>query len=175
MNFECRAKQAMNYNGMGVENDPIDFLLVIVSGLVETVAQYYWMSLYFQTGIPLIRVCVSSEDDQQRIDATLENKFVAKNPGAKQFAIRQVRFGAARYAFVHAIGVIDEQYRSCTVTVFLDFNVLFLGAFFGVLAAGETIASCFLGVAIAWMLCRNFVDRKSIEYIAQSMLCSKPV
>lgn len=152
------------------------FMLVIIVGLVETAAQYCWLGMYFSVGIPLRRIRVVDDNSllfgEPQNETARSNKFTTKWIGEKRFAIRQARFGAARYAYMHAVGTVVEP-NTCVVMVFMDFNVLFVGGFFGTLAGGETAVSCFFGVVTAWLLCRYFVDIVTLELAAKDMLRNK--
>lgn len=152
------------------------FMLVIIVGLVETAVQYCWLGMYFSVGVPLRRIRVVDDSGlllgEPRNEVVQSNKFTTKWISEKRFAIRQARFGAARYAYMHAVGTVVEP-NTCVVMVFMDFNVLFVGGFFGVLAGDETVLSCFFGVVIAWLLCRYFVDIVNIESAAKDILLNK--
>ncbi len=122
------------------------FFAAILTGLLEGLAQYLWIPLYFNFGVPIL-VAQLPVFNQEMIQK--RELLTLKAVGRGRFLVRQKHYGIARYAYCHGVvrAFDNESGHQARCTLFVDWNVLIIGAFIFCAMSEFSGSMALLGVA----------------------------
>lgn len=143
------------------------FCLAILTALVEGAAQHFWLPAYFKFGVPIFIARIPEGLD----DASGHSRpFTCQSESGGKVLIRQRRYGISRDAWFHGVATpVDAAAgEPPTCTLFVDWNVPFIGAFLSSAFIGAGLVSAIVGAALATSLCAIFVNRHRQQILTES-------
>jgi hypothetical protein len=124
------------------------FLAAILIAVAEGIAQYRWWPAYFTLGIPIL---VASVPEAVNGVPVLKQAVNLKLADHQRLLVRQLRYGIARYACFHGFVQLSSVASGTPARCFLfvDWNVLLVGAFIACSITTASLAAVLLGMALA--------------------------
>lgn len=132
--------------------DGLLFCLAILMALVEGAAQHFWLPAYFKFGVPIFIAQVPEGLD----DASGHSRpFTRHSESDGKVLIRQRRYGISRDAWFHGVAIPADAAAGAppTCTLFVDWYVLFFGAFLSSAFIGTSLVSVIAGAVLATLIC----------------------
>lgn len=132
--------------------DGLLFCLAILTALVEGAAQHFWLPAYFKFGVPIFIARIPERlDDASRHSRPLTRQ----SESGGRVLIRPRRYGISRDAWFHGVATPVDGAAGAppTCTLFVDWYVLFFGAFLSSAFIGASLASVIAGAVLATLIC----------------------
>jgi len=128
------------------------FFSALLVAIAEGIVQYLWVPMYFKVGIPVLVAGIPDAANEAAEHPEVVRLMLGGD--GHSMLVRQHRYGVARYACFHGFVQLVDQANGARpkCILFVDWNVLLVGAFVSCAIATPSLAAALLGMLLAILL-----------------------